>query len=140
MRIPRHPVPDTWARPPDSWHAVDPGGQPAGCGACWLRRLRLGPAVAQRTGHAVPGGVAVLVYHDDFPAGVGGAGRGGGEVAGEGGIERAEQPTVPRAFRAGLHGCERDGHLGQRPGRRLRVFRFARLAWAAVTAAWLVRV
>jgi hypothetical protein len=99
--------------------------------------LGLVPAAACGAGDAVAHGVPVLVNDGDLPAGDGGAGRRGGEVAGQGGVERAEQPAVPGACGAVLQGGQRDGHLGQRRTWRLGVFRSALSAWAVV--AFVVR-
>jgi hypothetical protein len=76
---------------------VDPGGQRAG-GASWSSRRWLPSSAAYRPGEAVADGVAVLVDDGDFPARVRGAGRGGGEVAGQGGVEGSEEPVVAGAF------------------------------------------
>ena len=80
---------------------VDAGGQRAAAHPRWSRLL---PAAASRPGDAVPGGVPVLVYHRDFPAGVAGAGRGGRDVTGHGRVKGTEEPVLPGPCRVPLQG------------------------------------
>ena len=56
------------------------------------------------------------------------AGCRGGQLAGEGGVERAEQRAVPGAVRPVLEGGQRDRHLGQPHARRGSGCRLARIA------------
>ena len=56
----------------------------------------------------------VVVDDGDFPPGVRGPGRGGGEITGDGGIERPEEPVLPGSFRVPVQGGQRDRDLGQR--------------------------
>src|SRR5579871_6217577 len=97
-----------------------------------MQLRRRGACAAGGTGNAVPDRVAVLVDDGELPAGPWGAGRCGGEVAGQGGVERSEQPAVTGAFGPVLQGGERDGHLGQRRTRRLGGSRSVQSAWAVV--------
>ena len=80
----------------------------------------------------------MVVDDGDFPAGVGGSGGGGGEVAGQGGVEGAEQPVVAGPLGSSLQGGQRGGHLGQHrpaPGSARPVV--ALVAVAAVVVAWV---
>src|SRR6202035_1092624 len=80
--------------------------------ARWPRPL---PAAASGAGDAVADRVAVLVHDGDLPAGARGPGRRDGPVTGQGGVQGAEQPALPRPGRLSLQGDQRDRHLGQRP-------------------------
>ena len=73
------------------------------------------PAAASRPGDAVPGRVALLVHDGDFPPRDGDRAAADGEVTGQGWVEGAEQPALPRPGRPSLQGDQRDRHLGQRP-------------------------
>ena len=76
----------------------------------------------------------MVVDDGDFPAGVGGPGGGGGEVAGQGGVEGAEEPVLAGPFGSSLQGGQRGRDLGQdRPAAGSA--RAAIVAMAAVVAA-----
>ena len=75
-------------------------------------------------GAAVPDGVPVLVGHGDAPGRLGVLGGRGGQVAGQGRVDRADPGDLPGPAGLVLHGGQRhrQGHLpgepgGHRPGR-----------------------
>jgi hypothetical protein len=80
---------------------VHPGGQRAQGRVRWPGPL---PPAATGARDAMADGVAVVVDDGDFPAGVGRAGGRCCEVAGEGGVEGAEQTVVAGALRSPLEG------------------------------------